>query len=352
MKRLQKFVLLCLLIFVSFHASTASAVTDSVVVSGLDRPWAVVAGPDRNIWISEKTGAIKVYTPSFKLVTKLTGFPDLAVYGEGGVLDIAFHPGFKNSSWVYVAYTVADPIGHHTRVNRFTYRAGRLQDHKIIFEGPSNNTQTHFGCRLAFDARGFLYASFGERRDMSKAQDMSVMNGKIVRLNDDGSTPRDNPFGSSSPIYTLGHRNPQGLAFHPKNGKLYESEHGPSVYDAPGGGDEINEIIGGTNYGWPAFHHRMKGSGVKEPLLEYTPAAAPSGIAFYTGSKIPSWTGDLFVATLRGQRLLHIRVAANGQLTEVPPLLEGKYGRLRDVETSPDGSLLVISETGKLIQLK
>lgn len=338
----------------------AAPVTDRVVVGNLDRPWAVVTGPDGNIWVTEKEGALKIFSPNFVLQTKLTGFPQFALFGEGGVLDLAFHPSFSSNGWVYIAYSVQNQKGEYlTRVNRFTYRGGQLTDHKVIFDGPSGDVGvgTHFGCRLVFDDAGYLYASFGERRNMYKAQDMNEMHGKIVRLTADGGVPRDNPFGSGSPVYTLGHRNPQGLAIHPVSRRMYNSEHGPSGYDAPGGGDEINEIRAGANYGWWKYHHKLTDPGFQEPLLEYTPAIAPSGIAFYTGSKIASWsvtatTADLFVATLRGQHLLRVRIDSQGRVVSQQKLLVGKYGRLRDVATSPTGTLLVISELGKMIELK
>jgi glucose/arabinose dehydrogenase len=351
-KHVQVCLAVCLTAVVVGGSPKAFAVTDQVVVSGLDRPWAVVSGPDGNIWISEKTGSIKIFSPTFKLLRTLSGFPDLVVTGEGGVLDIAFHPLFKNNNWIYVAYSVADATGHHTRINRFTFVSNSLQEHKIIFDGPSSNAGTHFGARLVFDAQGFLFASFGERREMYKAQDLNLSHGKIVRVKDDGSVPVDNPFGASNAVFTYGHRNPQGLAIHPVSQKMYDSEHGPTVYDAPAGGDEINEIVRGTNYGWPDYHHQMTGPNVQSPLLEYTPAVAPSGIAFYTGTKIPGWTNDLFVACLRGQKLLRIHFDSSGRVASQQSLLATKYGRLRDVDTSPDGSLLVISEGGKLIQLK
>ena len=334
-------------------SEAASAVSERVVITGLDKPWAVVPSPEGTIWISEKPGAIKIYSAGYALQAKLTTFPDFVPYGEGGILDIAFHPQYSKNSWVYVAYSVADNAGgYYTRVNRFTYRGGVLQDHKVIFNGPASNTGTHFGCRLVFDDSGYLYASFGERREMYKAQDMSVSHGKIIRVADDGSIPRTNPFGAQSAIYSLGHRNPQGLAIHPVSRKLYDSEHGPTVYDAPEGGDEINEIVAGGNYGWPKYHHRLVAPGFREPIAEYTPAVAPSGIAFYTGHAIPQWKNDLFVATLRGKALRRLTIDAQGRVTGDVTLLDGKHGRLRDVATAPDGSLLVLSEGGKLIQLK
>lgn len=336
-----------------FISLQALAVTDKVVITGMDRPWAVVSGPDGNIWITEKrSGLIKIYNPQFVKQKTLKGLPGLSAYVEGGLLDLAFHPKFKESNWLYVAYTVHDKAGYHVQVNRFTYRDGALKDQKILIDGPSSEAGNHFGSRLLFDDRGYLLATFGERLDKEKAQDMNALNGKIVRITDDGKIPADNPFGPQSPIYSLGHRNPQGLAIHPISRRMYDSEHGPSGFDADFGGDEINEVISGANYGWPLYHHRIVARGMTAPLLEYTPAIAPSGAIFYTGNAIPQWKNDFFVAALKGEQVLRARINEHGKVLETEVLLQGKYGRLRDVETSPDGSLLVLAEDGRLIQLK
>lgn len=342
----------------SLISSAAHALTERVVVRGLKNPWAIVDSPDGLIWITEKPGAIKIFNSAFVLQRTLTDFPQFAESGEGGILDLAFHPEFRSNGLVYVAYSVTENGGSFTRVNRFAYRGGKLTDHKVIFDGPTGTAGTHFGCRLMFDDQGYLLAAFGERREPWKSQDMNLGHGKIVRLTEDGAIPRSNPFGVASPIFSLGHRNPQGLAMHPVSRRIYNSEHGPTGYDVPEGkgerygGDEINEISAGGNYGWPNFHHRLQGPGVIAPLLEYTPAIAPSGIAFYVGSKISAWKNDLFVATLRGKHLLRVRIDLNGSVVEQQKLLVGKYGRLRDVSTAPDGSLLVLSQAGQVIQLK
>jgi len=329
---------------------------DRVVLRGLEKPFAVVAAPDGMIWISEKPGRIKIFDSKFQLQQTLTAasgnFPDFVFFGEGGVLDIAFHPQFSSNRQIYIAYSVLKNGEYLTRVNRFVFSQGVLSDHRIIFDGPGGTAGTHFGCRLAFDANGILFASFGERRDMHKAQDMTLGHGKIVRLQDDGMIPRDNPFGSRNPIFSLGHRNPQGLAFRPSDGRLFSSEHGPTIYDAPEGGDEVNEIRAGQNYGWPLYHHRETAPGFVAPIAEYTPAVAPSGIAFYTGSKISEWTGDLFVAMLRGRYLLRLRIDGGGRVSDQEKLLSGRYGRLRDVETSASGAILVLSDDGRLIEVR
>lgn len=350
-----KVVLIMAFLIVGFRAE---AVTDRVVVQGLNKPWAVVNGPDGNIWVTEKAGVIKIYSRAFVLQKVLKGFPDLTMVGsEGGLLDLAFHPRFFENGWIYVAYSVADGRGEFfTRVNRFTYRGVFLSEHKVIFNGPSSPHSTHFGARLVFDDQGFLLASFGERREMYKAQDMATVHGKIIRVTDGGGVPSSNPFvqtpGAMREIYSLGHRNPQGLAIHPVSRKLYDSEHGPTVYDAPEGGDEVNEIVAGSNYGWPQYHHRLTGPGMTAPIAEYTPAVAPSGMEFYTGSLISNWKNDLFIATLRGRHVIRLRIDAQGKVLEQQKLLENKYGRLRDVSNAPDGSLLVISEDGRMIQLR
>lgn len=353
--------LVCLILAFWGHIWTPSsgqaqtpAPRDRVVVKDLVRPWAVVTSPKGEIWITEKSGIIKVYNSRYGLQYQISGFPDLEVYGEGGLLDLAFHPDFARNGKIYVAYSVIDPkqAGHYfTQVNRFEVQAGQLTNRQIIINGPSSNAGTHFGCRLSFDQRGHLYASFGERRLWPFSQDRNLLHGKIVRLHDDGAIPSDNPF-PGSPIYSLGHRNPQGLDFDPRNGKLFSSEHGPSGYDAEGGGDEINEVHMAGNYGWPLYHHKENGPGYAAPIAEYTPAVAPSGISFYTGNRIPKWKNNLFVATLRGQMLLRLEIDEVGRVINQEQLLHQRYGRLRDVATSPTGTLLVISESGRLIEIR
>ncbi len=256
----------------------------------------------RTIWITEQEGQIKIYDGQYRLLSTLKGFAtDLQAVGQGGMLDLAFHPKFLQNGWVYIAYTVRQPTGYGTQINRFTYRNGNLSDRKVILNGPTGTDSAHFGCRLVFDEKGYLYASFGERHQKEKAQRKDSLHGKTVRLNEDGSIPKDNPFPGNA-IYTLGHRNPQGLAIHPLSKSLVVSEHGPTGYDAPGGGDEVNILKPGANYGWPVIHHRESKQGMETPLAEWTPAIAPSGIAFYTDSKIPQWKNDLFVAAWLGKR--------------------------------------------------
>lgn len=349
---MKKTIIIFLSFVAIFFAMKTSAFTEKVVISGMDRPWAVVSSPDGNIWITEKrSGNIYVYNSKFERLQKIKGPENMSSYVEGGLMDLAFHPQFKENQLLYLSYSVRNGSKYRIQVAQFKYAKGVLTNQKVIIEGAEGEAGNHFGSRLLFDSKGFLYATFGERIEKEKAQDMNLLHGKIVRLHDDGSIPKDNPFAKSA-IYSLGHRNPQGLVIHPISGKMYDTEHGPSSFDAPPGGDEINEITAGANYGWPQYHHRENGPGKTAPLLEYTPAIAPSGAIFYTGTAIPEWKNDLFVACLRGQQVLRVRFNQKGKPTDTEFLLKDKYGRLRDVETSSDGSLLVLAEDGRLIQLK
>ncbi len=333
-----------------FNAPTSAAFEDSVVVEDLSNPWSVNASPDGQIWITEQDGQIKIYDTAFKLQHVVKGFADLQATGQGGLLDLAFHPRFLQNGWIYVAYTVRLAGGYNTQINRYTYRNGSLAERQIILNGPSGSDGAHFGSRLVFDDAGFLYASFGERHQKEKAQSLDSLHGKTVRVHDDGRIPADNPFAGKA-IYTYGHRNSQGLAIHPVSKLLFDSEHGPTGYDAPGGGDEVNLLKAGANYGWPVIHHRQTRAGMESALREYTPSVAPSGIAFYTGDQIPQWKNDLFVTTLAGATLLRFTTDNAGRILNEEKLFEDKYGRLRDVGTGPDGSLLIVTDNGRLVQV-
>ncbi len=325
-------------------------VRTEVILDNLNSPWAVVTAPNNDIWITEIDGRIKIYNQNFELQRTLTNFPEINPTGQGGLLDIAFHPKFAQNGWIYANYTVRRNNGYNTRVNRFTYKNGELTEHKIILEGPTGSDGAHFGSRLVFGNDGYLYATFGERHLKEKAQSLNSLHGKTVRIGDDGSIPADNPF-ENNPIFTLGHRNPQGIALDPVSGNLFTSEHGPTGYDAPGGGDEVNLLKAGANYGWPVIHHNLTQEGMESPIAEYTPAIAPSGITFYTGNLIPQWKNDLFMTALRGARLVRLRIK-DGKVTEQENLLVGKFGRIRDVGNGPDGSLLIVTDGGELVRLK
>ncbi len=328
------------------------AVTVRVVSESLRGPWAIVASPDNRYFINERNGTVRIFSNSFTELAAIRPVQDLVVAGQGGLLDLAFHPDFLNSRWVYVTFTT-NANAMRTRLARFQLFADNsIGNYQILFDGPAGRDAAHFGGRIVFDDKGYVYVSFGERHQKEKAQDNQELHGKVVRLNDDGSVPSDNPFGPSNPVFSLGHRNPQGLDLNPKNKRLYVSEHGPTGYDAPPGGDEINLLGAGANYGWPMVHHQEIRSGMIAPLFEYTPAVAPSGIRFYSGDLFPEWRGSLFVATLAGTKLMRLTFSEDGLTpTGQEFLLQRSFGRLRDVEQGFDGSILVVSDSGKWIQI-
>jgi glucose/arabinose dehydrogenase len=253
---------------------------------------------------------------------------------------MCLHPDFAKNKLLYVAYTYRDR-GVSVKVVRFRETPQGLVEPKTIVSGIEGGAN-HDGCRVKFGPDGKLYVTTGERYRKELAQVMSSLNGKTLRLNDDGTIPPDNPFvgkeGVRPEIFSYGHRNAQGMDWQPGTGLMFQTEHGPSGSDAPGGGDEVNIVEAGKDYGWPKVHHRETLAGTVPPLLEYTPAVAPAGGAFYTGSKIPEWKGQFFFANLRGECLIRVKLDGRKVLEE-ERMFRGELGRLRDVATGPDGYL-------------
>lgn len=317
------------------------------VVEGLESPWAIEFLSDDRIFITERPGRLRVVRNGRLHPEPVKGVPEVNEAGQGGLLDIALHPGYDENRWIYLAYTVGTEGGGMTRVARFLETPAGLIDKEIIFPGvPGSGKPKHFGCRMAFGNDGKLYLTLGERGEGRRSQDLMDLNGKTLRLNDDGTIPSDNPFVGREnvrpEIYSYGNRNAQGMAIQPESGLLFQTEHGPSWNDAPGGGDEINIIAPGGNYGWPMVHHRETREGTIPPLVEYTPAIAPAGAVFYTGSAFPMWENDFFFATLVGRKLIRMKFDGPDVVGQ-EFLLENEYGRLRDVAVGPDGFIYVLT---------
>ena len=321
--------------------------TVEVVTAGLESPWAMAFLPDGRIFVTERAGRLRVIENGSLDPAPVAGLPRVGVGGEGGLLDVTLDPEFAANRLVYLAYTIDAGAGRTTRVSRFKVTPEGLKDGEVVVPGvPGRDAGRHFGSRIRFGPDGKLYVTLGELAEASRAQDLSDLNGKTLRLNGDGSVPRDNPFvgreGVRPEIFSFGHRNAQGLAFQPGTGLVFQTEHGPSWDDAPGGGDEVNIVEAGKNYGWPVIHHRETRPGMVSPLLEYTPAVAPSGATFYTGDAFPEWRGNFFFATLRGRSL--VRVALRGrEVVGHEVMVEGRFGRLRDVAQGPDGFIYVLT---------
>jgi glucose/arabinose dehydrogenase len=269
-------------------------------------------------------------------------------------MDVALHPRFTENRLVYLSFAARGDGGYSTEVARGRLSGAGLEDVQIIFRQlPKSSGGRHFGSRLVFDRDGFLYITLGERGEMERAQKPDDHAGSVVRLHDDGRVPNDNPFvgkpGWKPEKYTLGNRNIQGAALHPQTGLLWTHEHGPQ------GGDEINVIRAGVNYGWPVITYGVQyvigtrigegthKTGMAQPIYYWVPSIAPSGMAFYTGEKFPRWRGDLFVGALRDQMLVRLRLDGEKVIAE-ERLLKNSLGRIRDVRNGPDGLLYLLTD--------
>jgi len=300
------------------------------VLTGLEIPWSMNLAPDGRLFITERPGRVRIATlgGSSELALTLDG---VYAQGEAGLLGLALDPEFAQNRFVYLYYSATVPGGAVNRIVRYREVNSRLGERVVLLDNiPA--AQIHDGGRLRFGPDGLLYASAGDAADANLAQDVASLAGKILRLNRDGTTPRDNRF--SSPVYTYGHRNPQGFDWHPTSGDLWESEHGNN------GNDEVNAVRLGLNFGWPRIEGAATLSGMEAPITFYNPSIAPSGASFYRGQRLPQFANNFFVATLRGTHLLRVTVdTSTRRVTAQERLLEGTYGRLRDVVSGPDGYL-------------
>ena len=308
------------------------------VVSNLLVPWSIVWAPDGRMIFTERPGRVRVYENGKLRPEPLFTVPDVEPRGESGLMSIALHPQFASNRLLYLSYAYSAD-GQRVRVVRYRETPTGLTDRKVIIENiPA--AQFHAGCRLRFGPDGKLYITTGDATERQLAQQLNSLAGKTLRLNDDGTVPSDNPFVGQSnaraEIWTYGNRNGQGIDFQPGTNLLFETEHGPSGFDGPGGGDEVNILERGKNYGWPVIHHRAAQAGMESPLLEYTPACAPASGVFYRGSVFSSFRNNFFFGCLVGTRI--IRVVLDGRrVVSQENLLEKKYGRIRDIAEGPDG---------------
>ncbi|CAM3136068.1 PQQ-dependent sugar dehydrogenase [Rariglobus hedericola] len=327
------------------------------VVSGLREPYAIAFQPDGLVLITEKRGTLRVVEKGVLRPEPVSGLPAVDSGGQGGLFDVVLHPDFARNGWIYLAFSDQLKTEPNRGAVMTTLIRGRLKgntwtDQQIIFRAPEETFRhggNHFGGRLAFDKNNFLFFSIGERGNQVDAQNLTLPNGKIHRLHDDGRVPVDNPFlktpGAIPSIWSYGHRNPQGLRFHPVTGELWEHEHGPR------GGDELNIIQRGLNYGWPLATFGMNYNGtpitdvtarpdIQPPITYWLPSIAPCGLAIYTGDRFPKWKNQLFVSSLAAQELRRLEVK-DGKVIDQEIIFKG-LGRLRDVANGPDGLLYVL----------
>lgn len=311
------------------------------VAGNLQVPWSIVFTPDGRMIFTERPGRVRVMENGQLRQEPLATISDVEPKGESGLMGMTLHPQFATNHLLYFCYAYNNGNGQRDRVARFRETGTGLTDQKTIIEDiPA--AQFHAGCRLRFGPDNKLYITTGEATQKEIAQRLDSLGGKILRLNDDGTVPPDNPFvgrkDARPEIWTYGNRNPEGIDWQPGTNTMFETEHGPSGNDAPGGGDEVNIIEPGRNYGWPVIHHRETHEGMESPLLEYTPAVAPASGMFYRGTAFPQFHNNFFFGCLRGETI--IRVVLDGKrVVSQERLLEGQYGRIRDVAEGPDGAI-------------
>lgn len=332
------------------------------VVSGLGVPWGLEFLPNGDLLIAERSAKLYRFT-NYEL-QEISGLPEIMVKGQGGLMDLELHPNYEENGWLYLSYSgYADDNKNEgcTNVMRARLDGNQLVDQEVIFNGfPDSNRGQHWGCKLEFDRDGYLFFGIGDRgnRDVNP-QTLTNHSGKIHRIYDDGSIPEDNPFvdtpNAQPSIYSYGHRNPQGTAMHPETGEIWETEHGPR------GGDELNLIKPGLNYGWPVISYGInydgtsftditEKEGMEQPIIYWDPSIAPCGTTFVKGDRYENWKNNILVGSLRFMYVERVVLDGN-TVTHQEKLLEG-IGRVRNVEMSPDGYVYVaIENPGKIVRL-
>lgn len=336
-----------------------------VVVEGLNMPWAIAFLSETEWLVTERlTGELRLIQNGQLHPDPIGGVPEVWARGQGGLLDVVAHPNYKENGWIYLSYASPHKPGEpgqgaNTEFIRARIKNHELTDIQVLFKAIPNRTSTpHFGGRIVFDGKGHIFLSVGERGEMDKAQDLSTHQGRIIRLTEDGKVPKDNPFVGKKDalpeIWSYGHRNPQGLVLHPTSGILWEHEHGPQ------GGDELNVIEKGKNYGWPLITFGINydnsiisndtaRAGLEQPKTYWKPSIAPCGMAVVTGDKYPEWKGDLLVGSLKFNYIQHVKVDKDKVVKRQTVL--PKIGRVRDIRQGPDGFIYVVVEGGKIIRV-
>jgi aldose sugar dehydrogenase len=335
------------------------------IAKDLDHPWSMAFLPDGSMLVTERVGRLRLIKGGALLAEPIAGVPAVHTGSQAGLFDVVLHPNFAQNQVIYLTYAAGTKAANGTQVARARFDGRTLQDLQVIFKAmPLKDTDNHYGGRMAFLPDGTFALTIGEGFEYrEQAQVLTSDLGKIVRLNEDGGVPRDNPFVGRATvrpeIYTWGHRNEQGLIFDAQSGRLYETEHGPR------GGDELNIIVAGRNYGWPVITYGMDYSGayvspytqlpgLEQPVTYWTPSIAPSGLAIYRGDQFPAWRGDLFVGALAFKHLRRVHLDERGNVVYQEQLLNDLHWRIRDVRAAPDGYLYVCTDEtdGRVLRLE
>jgi aldose sugar dehydrogenase len=346
----------------SIHNNDDSNIQTTIIARGLGVPWGMSLLPDNTMLISQRNAKLSLLNIATNELTSIYGLPEIKVEGQGGLFDVALSPDFVDSGWIFFSYN-KDIDGEGAT----TLARARLTDNSLIdwqdllISQSRSNKKIHFGGRITFDDDGHLFLSIGDRGTRSNAQDLNNHAGSILRLNIDGTIPKDNPFIDDNKglgeIWSYGHRNPQGLFFNTQTQQLWAIEHGPR------GGDEINLITAGKNYGWPVISYGMeyhapipvgkgkKRDGMEQPVKYYVPSIAPSSLIQYSGKAFPDWKDDLFAGALVLQHLNKVTLENNNQAINEQRLLES-IGRIRNVIESPEGWLYIATDNGQIIRIQ
>ena len=334
-------------------------------IDGFDIPWGMVFLPNQNLIVSDRNGSLWLVDYKEKSKNQISGVPNVRYKGQGGLLDVEIHPEFINNNYIYIGFT--DYLNSKknrtfTSIIRARLKNISLTDQKIIYKADDtfyDNSTIHYGTRIVFDDKGFLYFSIGDRGKRNQAQLLEYPNGKIHRLNADGSIPSDNPFFENNnaikSIWTYGNRNPQGLAMHPASSILFETEHGPR------GGDELNILSSGKNYGWPEITYGKNYSGttitkythkegMEQPVIHWTPSIAVCGIDFYDGELFNNWKNNLLVSSLKFERLYRLEIDDDDKVIDQEIIYEAG-SRIRDVQTGPEGFIYIaLEDPGRIVR--
>jgi glucose/arabinose dehydrogenase len=340
-----------------------SALDVRVVAHGLSHPWGLAFLPDGRMLVTEREGRLRIVSTDGVVSAPVPGVPHAAAGGQGGLLDVVLAPDFAANGAVYFSFTEAGDGGRGTAVARAVLRGDRLEQTQVLFrQAPKIGGDKNFGSRLAFDRAGNLFVTVGDRMEWPNVQRLDRGQGKVFRIRPDGGVPADNPFvgraGAQPEVWSFGHRNAQGAALHPDTGELWEIEHGAR------GGDELNIVRAGRNYGWPVItlgvnynglpigSGEREHAGMEQPIHHWTPSIAPSGLAFYRHARFPAWNGSLFVGALAHHELVRLTLDGDRVVAE-EHLLQDRGKRIRDVRVGPDGYLYLLTDEddGELLRV-
>lgn len=345
---------------------TTTAIKATILTTALSAPWGITSLPDGRLLITQKGGQLRLVTTSGTVSSPITGLPSVNAAGQGGLLGLCLDPQFSANRMIYWVFSEQTAGANLTAVakGRLSENETTVENATVIYRAtPGDNSTAHYGGRILFDATGNLLVSTGERAwpaTRELAQSVTAALGKIVRITKDGQPAPGNPTfraGARPELYSMGHRNPQGLALHPVTGELWQSEHGPR------GGDEINRVIAGANYGWPVITYGIdyngqimgtgiqKQDGMEQPAYYWDPVISPSGITFYKGNRIPEWENNLFVGALSGQHIARLVIDTSNKIIGEERLLAGENQRFREITQGKDNALYAITDAGRLYKI-